>query len=207
MASEFLSQPVDIHGGGADLIFPHHECEIAQAEYASGQQPFARTWLHVAMLRYEGEKMSKSLGNLVMVRDLLEGGWSANSIRLLMARHHYREEWTFKEPELVSARESVERLEKALSIQGGTREPVNADGALREFCIAMDNDLDTPAAVAVLERLSDDIVASAKSSKDVVEAKRILREACSALGLRLDGQAQEDRVVDGWNRHLERFTD
>ncbi|NIW43258.1 MAG: class I tRNA ligase family protein, partial [Gammaproteobacteria bacterium] len=77
MSHKFLGQSIDIHGGGADLIFPHHESEIAQSECATGRRPFTRFWLHVAMVHYQGEKMSKSLGNLVMVRQLLESGYQA----------------------------------------------------------------------------------------------------------------------------------
>src|SRR5215213_1320948 len=81
MASRYLGETIDIHGGGADLVFPHHECEVAQSENAFGQRPFARYWMHVGMVRYLGEKMSKSLGNLVLARDLLEN-YSADTIRL-----------------------------------------------------------------------------------------------------------------------------
>ena len=97
MSSKFLGDTIDIHGGGSDLIFPHHECEIAQAEPLlndgqAGHVPFTRFWLHTAMVHHEGEKMSKSLGNLVMARDLLQS-WSPDALRLYMGSYHYREVW------------------------------------------------------------------------------------------------------------------
>jgi L-cysteine:1D-myo-inositol 2-amino-2-deoxy-alpha-D-glucopyranoside ligase len=90
MALEHIGHQVDIHGGGTDLIFPHHESEIAQSEAATGTRPFVRTWMHVGMLRYQGRKMSKSLRNLVLVRDLLQR-YDPDSIRVTLLRHHYRE--------------------------------------------------------------------------------------------------------------------
>jgi cysteinyl-tRNA synthetase len=90
MATQLLGEAIDIHIGGSDLAFPHHECEIAQVEPVTGKIPCVHFWMHIAMVYHEGEKMSKSLGNLVMVRDLLES-WSADSLRLYLGRHHYRE--------------------------------------------------------------------------------------------------------------------
>ena len=89
MSTRFLGPTLDFHGGGGDLVFPHHECEIAQAEALTGRSPFVRAWLHTAMVEHEGAKMSKSLGNLVMVRDLLKH-WSPDALRLYLGRHHYR---------------------------------------------------------------------------------------------------------------------
>ena len=90
MATHLLGETIDIHCGGSDLVFPHHECEIAQSETVTGRQPFANFWVHVAMVGYEGEKMSKSLGNLVMVRELLTD-YSPDAVRLYLAQHHYRQ--------------------------------------------------------------------------------------------------------------------
>ena len=90
MSTHFLGKAIDLHGGGEDLVFPHHECEIAQAEPVTGHKPFVRVWLHTAMVEHEGAKMSKSLGNLVMVSDLLRR-WPADTLRLYLGKHHYRQ--------------------------------------------------------------------------------------------------------------------
>ena len=94
MAMGHLGDRIDIHGGGADLIFPHHTCEIAQSENATGVRPFVRRWMHGAMVRMDGEKMSKSLGNLVLVHDLLQR-YSADAVRVLLLSHHYRDAWEY----------------------------------------------------------------------------------------------------------------
>ncbi len=144
MALEHLGEQVDIHGGGADLIYPHHESEIAQSESVTGVRPFARIWMHVGMLRYEGEKMSKSLRNLVLVRDLL-GTYDADSIRVTLLRHHYREPWEYTEKELRAASEWVRQLEKTARPDGDGIGDV--ESAVRG---ALENDLDTPAALQAL---------------------------------------------------------
>ena len=91
LALRELGTTIDLHGGGSDLIFPHHECERAQSEAATGE-PFVRHWMHVGMVRMDGEKMSKSLGNLVFVSDLLKT-WEPRAIRLGIIEHHYRDSW------------------------------------------------------------------------------------------------------------------
>ncbi|MDP9473525.1 MAG: cysteine--tRNA ligase, partial [Chloroflexota bacterium] len=96
MATSLLGPTVDIHGGGADLIFPHHECEISQSEHATGVSPFVRYWVHTAMVEYQGTKMSKSLGNLVLVRDVLET-YSADALRLYLFSNHYRSAWEYQD--------------------------------------------------------------------------------------------------------------
>src|SRR5260370_7686659 len=101
MALEYLGPQVDVHGGGADLIYPHHESEIAQSESVTGMRPFARIWVHVGMLRYQGEKMSKSLRNLVLIRELLRR-YDADTIRLLLLRHHYRGPWHYSQHQLAA---------------------------------------------------------------------------------------------------------
>ena len=90
-----LGTTIDLHGGGTDLIFPHHECERAQSEAATGE-PFVRHWMHVGLVRMDGEKMSKSLGNLVFVSDLLKT-WDPRAIRLAIIEHHYRDSWEWDE--------------------------------------------------------------------------------------------------------------
>ncbi len=207
MSTKFLQQPIDIHGGGADLVFPHHESEIAQAECATGRHPFTRNWLHVAMLHYQGEKMSKSLGNLIMVRDLLETGWTPDAIRLCLAGHHYREEWDYKEADLLQADELRQKFIEAATAPDGTGPEVDCHNSTEMFRKAMEEDLNTPEAIAVLEKLADSILDKDQSSNNIQQAKQVLRDRCSILGLRLDSPEPEERVVAGWQRHRKRFTD
>ena len=134
---------IDLHGGGSDLIFPHHECERAQSEAATGQ-PFVRHWMHQAMVCYEGEKMSKSLGNLVFVSELLKD-WDPRAIRLAVLRHHYRSSWEWQDEVMDEATERLERWQSAGAGAGAS------DGALEEVRAALDDDLGTPAAVEAIE--------------------------------------------------------
>jgi len=171
MALEYLGPQVDVHGGGADLIFPHHESEIAQSESVTGIRPFARIWVHVGMLRYQGEKMSKSLGNLVLIRDLLPR-YGADSIRVLLLRHHYREAWEYSEDQLDDAAAWTKRMQAAAGRAGRG----SNDSALA-VRTALEDDLDTPRALRVLE----DALGSGDGS---------WRAAADLLGLRL-GAFQE----------------
>jgi L-cysteine:1D-myo-inositol 2-amino-2-deoxy-alpha-D-glucopyranoside ligase len=145
MALEHLGEQVDVHGGGTDLIFPHHESEIAQSESVTGVRPFARIWVHVGMLRYQGEKMSKSLRNLVLVGDLLRR-YDADSIRVLLLRHHYREPWDYTQEQLEDAAGWTQRLRQAVRGSGDAsgESPLVVRAAL-------ENDLDTPRALRLLE--------------------------------------------------------
>lgn len=206
MSTNYLGQPIDIHGGGADLIFPHHESEIAQAECASGREPFTRFWLHTAMVRHQGEKMSKSLGNLVMVRDLLQEGCPADAIRLCMAGHHYRQPWSYEEDDLTMNRGLVEKLNNALSAEGGRHSTTDPEPARGAFLAAMDNDLDTPAARQALVDLAETILDAASRDQQISEAQQALRELAGILGLRLDQRGLEERVIAGWQAHRARFT-
>ncbi|SRR5579884_226476 len=147
MALRYLDQSIDIHGGGADLIYPHHESEIAQSELYTGTKPFARFWMHTGMVRLNGEKMSKSLGNLILVRDLLREH-SASAIRLYLLSHHYHEGWEFEVEAIGRCDELARRIEAASASDG-------AHGAGEDpFFAALGDDLDTPRALALLtERL------------------------------------------------------
>jgi cysteinyl-tRNA synthetase len=148
MCYQFLGEQITIHGGGSDLVFPHHESEIAQSETAFGVRPFARIWSHTAMVSMDGEKMSKSLGNMVFLRDLLRT-YSANAIRLYLLGHHYRQAWEWSP----SALDDAARLASALEKAAGAPD-ASPKASREEFASALSNDLDTPAAIRVLERLS-----------------------------------------------------
>lgn len=139
LAMRELGVTIDLHGGGADLIFPHHECEAAQSEAATGQ-PFVRHWMHVGMVRLDGEKMSKSLGNLVFVSDLLKE-WEAAAVRLVVLAHHYRAGWEWHDGLMPEAAARLERWRAA----------GEGDGALAAVRAALDDDLDTPAALVAVD--------------------------------------------------------
>jgi L-cysteine:1D-myo-inositol 2-amino-2-deoxy-alpha-D-glucopyranoside ligase len=205
MSSKYLGQPIDIHGGGADLIFPHHESEIAQAECATGKQPFSRFWMHIAMVRYQGEKMSKSLGNLVMVRDLLEGGCQPDAIRLCMVTHHYRQPWSYEDGEVESIASLADKLRQAVTVSGGDGQSLEPALAEVAFRAAMDDDLDTPGALDIMQQLADDILLSAEEGGAVEAAQSSLRAMGQVMGLRLDRDHPEERVINGWRQHRARF--
>jgi L-cysteine:1D-myo-inositol 2-amino-2-deoxy-alpha-D-glucopyranoside ligase len=149
---QFLGPQVTIHGGGADLVFPHHECEIAQSETAFDVRPFVAIWSHTAMVRMHGEKMSKSLGNMVFLHDLLRTR-SPNAIRVYLLRHQYREVWEWSPAELDEAARLAAHLEAT------ARAPEVASTEAREaFAEALRNDLDTPRAIETLQHLGGDTV-------------------------------------------------
>lgn len=204
MATKFLGETIDIHSGGMDLNFPHHECEIAQVEPVTGRKPFVRFWMHIAMVRYAGEKMSKSLGNLIMVSDLLEK-YPPDVIRLYLASHHYRDAWEFREEDLIKSMDQVQTLIEAVQINGGSDEPLEADSYWDSFCNAMDNDLDSTNAIQVLFELGEMIKQSGQIGRDIDNAKRSLRAMGKIFGLRFDNDLADQRVIEGWNRQFERF--
>jgi L-cysteine:1D-myo-inositol 2-amino-2-deoxy-alpha-D-glucopyranoside ligase len=182
MALEHLGPQVDIHGGGADLIYPHHESEIAQSESATGVRPFARIWAHVGMLRYEGEKMSKSLRNLVLIRELLTR-YDADSIRVLLLRHHYREPWEYTADQLDDAAAWTARLRTAVGRRG--ERPAGSALAVRA---ALEDDLDTPRALRLLE-------------ESLLAGDGGWRAAADLLGLRLGAGGQDQTEMKkalGW---------
>ncbi|MDQ1396453.1 MAG: L-cysteine:1D-myo-inositol 2-amino-2-deoxy-alpha-D-glucopyranoside ligase [Acidimicrobiaceae bacterium] len=139
LAMRELGTTIDLHGGGADLIFPHHECEAAQSEAATGE-PFVRHWLHAPLVSLDGEKMSKSLGNLVFVSDLLKD-WDPAAIRLAILAQHYRQPWEWFDSFMPEAEARLARW----------REAGEGDAALADVQAALDDDLDTPAAVAAID--------------------------------------------------------
>ena len=143
LALRELGTTIDLHGGGADLVFPHHECEAAQSEAATGET-FVRHWMHQAMVRKDGEKMSKSLGNLVFVSELRKE-WDPRAIRLAVSSHHYRHSWEWDDALMPAAQA---RLERWLAAGEGS-------GALDAVRAALDDDLDTPAAVAAVDAAVD----------------------------------------------------
>ena len=140
MAMSTLGNQIDIHGGGIDLIFPHHESEIAQSEVATGKVPFVKYWLHTGEVTYKQEKMSKSTGNLVMVADLLKK-YSPNAIRFLLLSNHWNKSWEFRESDLKKAQQKTAEIEK--SIKNTTIDKID-ESLLKTFNQIMDDNLNTP---------------------------------------------------------------
>ncbi len=202
MATRLLGETIDIHGGGSDLLFPHHECEIAQSECATGQQPFVRVWMHTAMVHHEGEKMSKSLGNLIMARDLLQEV-SPDALRIYMASHHYRTPWAYDASDLQRSAALAAQLAEAAAVASGSGDALVVEDHKAAFVAAMDNDLNTPAALAALTALADRILED--SGRHVDAAQATLRQLGAILGLRLDNAGPEARVVTGWDAYLHEF--
>ena len=160
LALRELGSTIDLHGGGSDLIFPHHECERAQSEAATGV-PFVRHWMHVAMVFMDGHKMSKSRGNLVFV-DALRRQWDPRVIRLGIVAHHYRTEWEWNEGIMPAAADRLARWQAA-SVKGSGSD----GGVLDAVRDCLDDDLATPAALDVVD-------AAASAGRDVTDAAALL---------------------------------
>ncbi|TWO69097.1 cysteine--tRNA ligase [Caenimonas sedimenti] len=156
MACSLLGDTFDIHGGGADLQFPHHENEIAQSEGANGV-PLARVWMHNGFVNIDNEKMSKSLGNFFTIREVLEQ-FDAETIRFFIVRAHYRSPLNYSDVHLDDARGALRRLYTALDQVAPEAVAIDwADPAAARFRAAMDNDFGTPEAVAVLFELAAEV--------------------------------------------------
>ncbi len=194
MCSHHLGGAVDLHGGGADLIFPHHENEIAQSEAFLGFAPFARYWVHNGLLQLGGDKMSKSIGNIVRISELIERGMVA-PFRLLVLQSHYRAPLTYTDEGLQAAARGLERLrasaEPLSGPDSGRDDPGLTALAVRtkaEFVAAMDEDFNTPGAVAALFELGRAINRSRNDGSGhawVESARETLLELAAVLGLDL----------------------
>ena len=180
MSCALLGEHFDIHGGGLDLQFPHHENEIAQSEGASGK-PFVNYWLHNGFLNVDNEKMSKSLGNFFTIRDVLKD-YDGETVRFFMLRVHYRSPFNFSDAGLDDARTGLRRLYTALDASGaGLAEAVSVDWThpqAARFKAAMDEDFNTPIAVSVLF----DLAAEVNRSRSA-EAAQLLKGLAACLGL------------------------
>ena len=174
MSMKYLGPQIDIHGGGADLAFPHHTCEIAQSEHYTRQTPFSRFWMHTGMVYQEGEKMSKSLGNLTLVGDLLKT-YSADAIRVTLLNRHYRYPWECFPEDLEAATETVAHFQYVESLLG--KHTTGEDLMLRsQFTAAMDNDLNTPQALFLLRQAAETVNANhdTNTAAEIVKLARVL---------------------------------
>jgi cysteinyl-tRNA synthetase len=200
MSLKYLGETIDIHGGGQDLIFPHHENEIAQSEGFTGNKPFVRYWLHNGLLRLGDEKMSKSLGNLITIKEALVK-YSADAVRIFVLSSHYRNPLTYSEEALEAVESGLKRLRQAagvgreevpdeLSKAAGvdTRVTSPASEYRHRFVEAMDDDFNTAQAIAVLFDLASEIN-QATNQYDIVrvtEHLAVFREIADVLGLKLE---------------------
>jgi len=156
MACATLGETIDIHGGGADLQFPHHENEIAQSEGAHGK-PLARYWMHNGFVNIDNEKMSKSLGNFFTIRDVLKK-FDAETLRFFIVRAHYRSPLNYSDVHLDDARGALRRLYTALDLVAPVERPIDwSESHAARFKAAMDEDFGTPEAVAVLFDLASEV--------------------------------------------------
>jgi cysteinyl-tRNA synthetase len=188
MSLKYLGDTLDIHGGGQDLIFPHHENEIAQSEGFTGKKPFVKYWLHNGLVQIGEEKMSKSLGNLITIKEALQK-YSADAIRVFVLSSHYRSPLTYSEKALEAARSGAGRLADTYS---RTSSGKNTKGELyintyqEQFIDAMDDDFNTARALGRVFELAGVINRAMDSGHDVEEAKQLLRQlAGDILGLTL----------------------
>ncbi|MBA3450986.1 MAG: cysteine--tRNA ligase [Chloroflexia bacterium] len=211
MSSTYLGGQIDIHGGGADLIFPHHENEIAQSEAFLGVEPFARYWLHNGLVRTGQEKMSKSLGNFARLKEIVDRGLGP-AFRLMVLQSHYRAPVTYTEEGLLAADRGLARLRAAADPRAtgssGVDDEVAStihDGALDalatstdcRFHDAMDDDFNAPEALAALFDLARAINRArgeGQSSEQVEPARETLVTLAGVLGLDLENQAQSTAV-------------
>lgn len=194
MSMAELGPTFDIHTGGVDLVFPHHEDEIAQSEAATGHQ-FVRTWMHCAHLQMGGAKMAKSRGNIARVADLLAAGTSARALRLALIAVHYRQRLDFSEASLVAAGAAIERLDAALAALTDHRSTERDDASLAaeltvassSFRSAMDDDLNVSAALAVVFEVVREanrrLAARSLSTDDAERVKSWLRDVDRVLGI------------------------
>ena len=196
MCSHHLGQQVDIHGGGSDLIFPHHENEIAQSEAFFGSEPFSRYWMHNGMLTLDGQKMSKSLGNVVSIQSLIDRNRTA-AFRLMILQSHYRVPFTYSETVLQAAENALDRLRAARTTgleSNGSGDSIGeldrlTDSVCDRFISSMSDDFDTPGAVAAifdLARAINRFGASDSQSKSVALAANKLIELTDVLGLNIE---------------------
>lgn len=184
MGCEMLGESFDIHGGGADLQFPHHENEIAQSEGATGK-PFAQVWMHNGFINVDNEKMSKSLGNFFTIRDVLKE-YDAETVRFFVVRSHYRSPLNYSNVHLDDARGALKRLYIALSLVAPAEVAIDwAEPHAARFKAAMDEDFGTPEAVAVLFDLAGEVNRS-KSP----ELAGLLKALGACLGLLQDDPQQ-----------------
>ena len=192
MSLHYLGETLDIHGGGQDLIFPHHENELAQSESYTGVTPFVRFWVHNGLARLSDgeEKMTRSLGNLVSITDALEQH-GADTLRLFILSSNYRSPLTYGDEPLAAARRGVERLRTAAHAASADGDPLDGGRFRDRFIEAMENDLNTAQAMAALFDLARDINRARDEGRDIKPAQAVLLELSGVFGLTLAAEERE----------------
>ncbi|MGN0853810.1 MAG: cysteine--tRNA ligase [Kiritimatiellia bacterium] len=204
MSMKYLGETFDLHTGGIDNLFPHHENEIAQAEASTGKA-FVRTWMHCAHLRVNGEKMSKSLGNFFTLRDLIEKGWSGREIRYVLIDAHYRQGLNFAFSALEDARKALARIDTcvdalaaaAAKAAGPAVCPEWAAKCLDDFSIAVNDDLNTPRAFAALFNLVRETnahLANAPADFPAAAVLEVFERMDLVLGIVFFGKAEKAEI-------------
>jgi cysteinyl-tRNA synthetase len=191
MSMRYLGETLDIHGGGQDLIFPHHENEIAQSEGFTGVTPFVKYWMHNGFVQLGGEKMSKSLGIFVTLKQALDR-FSPDALRLFILSSHYRSPINFSEEGVAAAEKGMERLRQAASADskrgtGDSSGAVDSEAYRQRFIEAMDHDFNSPQALAALFDLAREINRTMDQGGDPQEARQTLRELSGVLGFSFEG--------------------
>ena len=192
MALKYLGDTIDIHGGGQDLVFPHHENEIAQSESFTQEAPFVRYWLHSGLMQQDKQKMSKSTGNLIGIKDTL-ARFSSDAIRLFILSSNYRNPLTYSEEALEANERGAERLRWALTNRANTDARVailDTEPFEQKFVEAMDDDFNTAQAIAVLFELTREINRGAEQGANITKAQHILLKLAGILGLTLKEKTQ-----------------
>ncbi len=185
MSVKYLGPSIDIHGGGNDLIFPHHENEIAQSEAATGVEPFVRYWMHNGWMQFAGEKMSKSLGNFVTIRDALTS-YGADALRLFVLSSHYRKPLTYSAEGMEAMQKGAERLRAAAHAESsGPPAQLDLESYRRRLEEGMEDDLNSAQGAAALFDLARDINRARAEGQDTGEAQALLRDLAGIFGLTL----------------------
>ncbi len=184
MSLKYLGETIDIHGGGEDLIFPHHENEIAQSEAYTGIKPFVRFWLHNGLMQLGKDKMSKSIGNVISIKEALKK-YSSDALRMFVLSSHYRSPLTYTDESMESAQKGAERLAQAVSLETKGDKPSNIDleSYRTRFTESMDDDFNSSQAVAALFDLAREINKARDNGSDVTDAVKELKELGGVLGL------------------------
>ena len=196
MSIKYLGESIDIHGGGEDLVFPHHENEIAQSESFTDVEPFSRFWLHNGMLRLGVEKMSKSLGNIISLPEALDR-FDPQALRLFFLSSHYRSPLFYSEEVVRSQERALQRLRGALRVDSGDSPEVEPDSFRARFVEAMDDDLNTPRALAALFDLAREINRGRERGADVSSAQDTLSDLAAILGLDLSVSTDDAEASAG----------
>jgi cysteinyl-tRNA synthetase len=186
MSYHHLGAQIDIHGGGLDLVFPHHENEIAQTEAFTGEVPFSRFWVHNGLLQLGEQKMSKSLGNLINMREAIDR-YGGDAIRVFVLSSGYRSPLTYSEEAMAAGKTGAERLRNAVETPDtGAGDLLDASSFRERFIAAMDDDLNTAQAISVLFDLAREINRARDAGRSVGSAQGVLRELAGVLGMRLE---------------------